>query len=79
MLFSRGQKTGYLIFPWLILAGIGFISAFQMLLITDKGGIGGRDETAKIEEEDEEEPSITGYGSVSRGIKGVTGTPNDRT
>ncbi|KAF8248926.1 MFS general substrate transporter [Wilcoxina mikolae CBS 423.85] len=81
LLFSRGQKTGYLIMPWLILAGIGFVSAFQMLLITDKGGIGDREETAKIEEEeeDEEQPSITGYGSVSHSIKGATGTRSDGT
>ena len=58
MLFSQGQKSGYLILPWFVLVAVGLASAFQMLLITDKGGIG--DAVAKIDDEGEEEQAEVG-------------------
>ena len=62
MLFSQGQKSGYLILPWFVLAAVGLASAFQMLLITDKGGIGDGEE----EEEREVDGGTTVYGATGR-------------
>lgn len=62
MLFSQGQKSGYLILPWFVLAAVGLVSAFQMLLITDKGGIGDGGE--------EEEREVDGGGTTVYGATG---------
>lgn len=69
LLFSQGQKSGYLLFPWLILSAVGFVSAFQMLTITDKGGMGDHGESIKPTEEDmlveDNNVPATEYGTAS--------------
>jgi len=51
VVFSAGQRSGYLILPWALIGAISLIAAFQCLLITGKGGIGEQDESDRVDDE----------------------------
>jgi hypothetical protein len=61
------------LFPWLILSAIGFASAFQMLTITDKGGMGDHSKPVKATSAEDDQlvedngVAATEYGTASPG------------
>lgn len=43
IVFSHGQKSGYLILPWMMLSGVALLATVPFLWMNNKGGIGGDD------------------------------------
>ena len=70
ILFSKGQKNGYLILPFLVLSSIAFLSACQVLVLSNAGGMGGTAvvetaDTADTSSDEDNAGAVTGYGATS--------------